>query len=90
MENGRMPPFQTIVKSLSPTETLIVVPVRTKLAPLPICIATENDRARVVTLPYTSFGETLLQKVWTLSEVESLNPEWSVMLSHTTIIAKGC
>ena len=81
MEDRGVPPFQTIVKSLRPTETLVIVPVR-RVTPLPIRIAAENDRTRIVAAPNPSLGETLAQEFRTFGDMKTLNPEWSVMLSH--------
>jgi hypothetical protein len=88
MEDGRMPTLKSVVKSLRPTKTLIVVSVGTELGPLPIGIAAENHRSRVVTLVNASLGKSLTGKLAFVEDVQPFNPEWSVMLSHITIIAK--
>lgn len=87
MEDGRMPPFQTVMESLSPTKSLPMVPIGTELAPLPIGIAAENDGARVFAAPDGSAGERLPRKVALMQNVQSLNPKWR-SISHTTILAK--
>jgi hypothetical protein len=81
MENRGMPAFKTVMKSLSPTETLTVVAVGS-LTPLPVCIATENNRARIVAAPYASLGHGLRIQAGA-GKVKTLNPKWSVMLSHS-------
>ena len=88
MEDGRMPTLKSIVKSLRPTKTLIVVPVGTELAPLPIGIATENYASRVVALVDTSLGKSLSSQFALVEDVQPFDPEWSVMLSHLTLVAK--
>ena len=87
MEDGRMPTLKSIVKSLRPTKTLIVVPIGTELAPLPIGIATENYASRVVALVDTSLGKSLSSQFALVENVQPFDPEWSVMLSHLTLVA---
>lgn len=82
VEDGRMPTLKTVVKSLSPTKTLIVVSVGTELAPLPIGIAAENHASRVVTLVDASLGKSLSSQFALVEDVQPFDPEWSVMLSH--------
>lgn len=87
MEDGRMPTLKTVMKSLSPTKTLIVVSVGTELAPLPIGIATENYASRVIALVDASLGKSLTGKLALIENVQPFNPEWSVMVGHLTLVA---
>jgi hypothetical protein len=86
MEDGRMPTLKTVMKSLSPTKTLIVVSVGTELAPLPIGIAAENYASRVVALVDASLGKSLTGKLALIENVQPFNPEWSVMFSHSFML----
>jgi hypothetical protein len=81
VEDGRMPTLKSIVKSLSPTETRMMVPVR-RHAPHPIRIATENHRTRVIAAKDASLGKSLTSQFALVEDVQPFNPEWSVMLSH--------
>jgi hypothetical protein len=88
MEDGRMPTLKSIVKSLSPTKSLMMVPIRTILIPLPIGIATEDHRSRIVAAIDASLGKSLSSQFALIENVQPFDPEWSVMISHTTIISK--
>jgi hypothetical protein len=80
MKDSGMPALKSIVKSLRPAETLAVVPVRS-IAPLPVCVTTENNWTRIVADPDCSLGKDLRVESVT-GKVKTLNPEWSVMFSH--------
>ena len=81
VEYGRMPALKSIVKSLRPTETLAGIAIRS-ITPLPVGIATENNRARVVAAPDTSLGHSLrVQPI--AGKVKTLDPKWGMMLSHS-------
>jgi hypothetical protein len=65
MEDSRMPSGKTVMKSLRPTKALIVIPIRTKLGPLPIGIAAENDGTRILAAIDASLGKALREQILT-------------------------
>jgi hypothetical protein len=85
MEDRRVPSLKTIVKSLRPTKTLIVVSVRTKLRPLPIRIAAENDGSRIIAAIDARLRKSLTGKLALIENVQPFDPEWGMMIHNTSM-----